>query len=79
VAIPQLVLGAFNLTDWTGATYATSVIAEGTSKGAPVPLEQAVKSWLQDGSIVVTQGYDNRTVTLRVKIRASVVDCCGDR
>jgi hypothetical protein len=34
-----------------------------------VPIEVAVKSWLQDGSIVVTQGYDNRTVTLRVRLR----------
>lgn len=60
-----------NLTDWAGAAYRTSVIAQGTSKGAPVPLEMAVKSWLQDGSIVVTQGYDNRTVNLRVNLRAS--------
>lgn len=69
MAVPQLVLGAFNLTDWLGVTYNTHVIAEGTSKGAPVPLEVAVQSWLQDGSVVVTQGYDNRTVTLRVKFR----------
>jgi hypothetical protein len=69
MAFPSLVLGAFNLTDWSGSAYQTQVIAEGTSKGSPVPLEVAVKSWLQDGSIVVTQGYDNRTVTLRVKLR----------
>lgn len=66
---PQLTLGSFNLTDWAGVAYETSVITEGTSRGAPVPLEVAVKSWLQDGSIVVTQGYDNRTVTLRVNFR----------
>jgi hypothetical protein len=69
MTFPSLVLGAFNLTDWSGSAYQTQVIAEGTSKGSPVPLEVAVKSWLQDGSIVVTQGYDNRTVTLRVKLR----------
>lgn len=69
MAIPQLVLGSFNLTDWAGVTYGTSVIAQGTSRGAPVPIEVAVKSWLQDGSIVVTQGYDNRTVNIRVKLR----------
>lgn len=69
MAIPQLVLGSFNLMDWAGVAYSTSVIAEGTSKGAPVPIEVAVKSWLQDGSVVATQGFDNRTVTLRVKMR----------
>jgi hypothetical protein len=71
MAIPSLVLGSFNLTDWSGSRFATSVIAEGTSRGTPVPIEVAVKSWLQDGSIVVTQGYDNRTVTLRVKLRGT--------
>jgi len=71
MAIPTLTLGSFNLTDWAGTQYATSIIAEGTSKGAPVPIEVAVKSWLQDGSIVVTQGYDNRTVNLRVKLRGT--------
>jgi hypothetical protein len=63
MAFPSLVLGSFNLTDWAGVAYNTSVIAEGTSRGAPVPIEVAVKSWLQDGSVVVTQGYDNRTGT----------------
>lgn len=69
MALPELILGSFNLTDWAGSVYGVSVIAEGTSKGAPAPIEVAVKSWLQDGAVVVTQGYDNRTVTLRVRLR----------
>jgi hypothetical protein len=31
MAFPSLVLGSFNLTDWAGVAYNTSVIAEGTS------------------------------------------------
>jgi hypothetical protein len=33
-----------------------------------VPLNVAIKTWLQDGAIVVTQGYDNREVSVRVRI-----------
>lgn len=68
--LPTFHLGGFDLTDHSGLIYGCSVIAEGTSRGKPVPLNVAVKSWLQDGSIVVTQGYDNREVTLRVRFRA---------
>ncbi len=70
---PTLTLGSFNLTagaanpQFAGA----AVMAEGTSRGNPVPLEVAVQSWLQDGAIVVTQGYDNREVLLRVRLGGS--------
>jgi hypothetical protein len=60
----SLVLGAFDLTASDGTT---KVLSEGTTRGNPVPIETAVKSWLQDGSIVVTQGYDNREVHIRVR------------
>jgi hypothetical protein len=69
MTLPTLTLGDFDLTDWSGSNFGVSVIAEGTSRGAPVPIEVAVKSWLQDGSVVFTQGYDNRTVSLRVRLR----------
>src|SRR4030095_16937821 len=65
VTVPSLVLGTFLLMNPAGTV---KVMAEGTSRGAPVALEAAVKSWLQDGSIVVTQGYDNREVSLRVRL-----------
>lgn len=69
MSFPTLVLGNLDLTDWSGSQYDTAVIAEGMSRGSPVPIDVAVKSWLQDGSVVVTQGYDNREVTLRVRLR----------
>lgn len=65
----SLVLGNFDLTDWSGMRYNTSVIAEGTSRGGPTSIDVAVQSWLQDGSVVITQGYDNREVSLRVRLR----------
>jgi hypothetical protein len=65
MAAPSLVLGAFSLTQQDGST---RVLAEGTSRGTPVPLNVAIKTWLQDGAIVVTQGYDNREVSVRVRI-----------
>lgn len=68
MGFPSMVLGSMDLTDWSGIQFNTAVIAEGMSRGAPVPIEVAVRSWLQDGSIVVTQGYDNREVTLRVRL-----------
>ena len=46
------------------------VMAEGTSWGAPVPIDVAIESFLQDGAIVVTQGYDNREMNVRVRITA---------
>lgn len=71
MAIPTLTLGSFNLTDWAGVAYRTAVMASGLSKGAPVPINTAVQSFLQDGSIVATQGYDNRDVLLRVQLRGT--------
>jgi hypothetical protein len=60
----SLVLGAFNLIQSNGAA---RVLAEGTSWGAPVPIEIAINSFLQDGAVVVTQGHDNREVNVRVR------------
>lgn len=66
-----LTLGSFLLTDPSGSAWKVGVEAEGTSKGAPVPIDVAVKSWLQNGSIVVTQGYDNRDVSVRIRMWAT--------
>ena len=68
----SLVLGAFDLTQAASAGRA-GVEASGTTKGGPVPIDVAVKSWLQDGSIVVTQGYDNREVNVRVRLWATTL------
>lgn len=66
---PSLTFGSFLLTNPAGmaGTGTTRVLSEGTSRGNPVPIDVAVKSWLQDGSVVVTQGYDNREVRIRVR------------
>ena len=67
--LPTLILGNFNLNDFLGKQVpGASVLAEGTSRGNPVPIEVAVRSWLQDGNIVATQGYDNRTVMVRIQL-----------
>lgn len=77
MAAPTCVLGSFSLTDISGVAYGASVIAQGTSKGSPVPIDVAVNSWLQDGSISIARGYDNRTVTIRVKLRAPTAAALG--
>src|SRR5690349_7353347 len=66
-----LVFGSFDLVDTYSSDYSVETLGEGTDWGSPEPIEQVIASLLQDGSIVVTQGYDNRTVTIRVIITAS--------
>src|SRR4051812_17852712 len=61
---PSLVLGSFSLTRTDGST---RVLADGTSRGNPIPIELAINSFLQDGAIVVTQGHDNREMAVRVR------------
>lgn len=65
-----LTFGAFDLFG-DGPTYRTETLAEGTDKGSPEPIEVAIRSLLQDGSVLITQGYDNRTVTIRCTIMAA--------
>jgi hypothetical protein len=65
-----LVLGDLDLMDPEGSPFAVETLAEGTDWGNPQPIEVAVRSLLQDGSIVVHQGDDNREVSLRVIISA---------
>lgn len=61
---PTLTFGAFQLTQTNGST---RVLADGTSRGNPVPIEIVVRSWLQDGAIVAQQSYDNREMSVRVR------------
>lgn len=62
--MPSLLLGAFEMIATDGSA---KVMAEGTSWGAPVSIEVAVNTFLQDGAIVVTQGHDNREVNVTVR------------
>lgn len=69
MTLPTLTLGSFNLNDSLGLQQiGAAVMAEGTSRGNPVPIEVTIRSWLQDGNIAATQGYDNREVSLRIRL-----------
>lgn len=65
-----LTLGSLDLMDKAGTPFAVATEAEGTEWGNPQPIEVAIRSLLQDGSIVAHEGDDNREVTLRVRITA---------
>lgn len=45
-------------------------LAEGSTLGNPIPLVEELRSMLTDGSLAVTTGYDNRTITFRVRLSA---------
>jgi len=66
----QLTLGALDLLGENDYGFIEALGDDGTW-GAPQPIEVTLQSLLQDGSIVVTQGYDNREASLRVRLRAS--------
>lgn len=55
--------------DLTANGYMYSALADETRFGNPVPIEQKVISWLQDGSLVSKTGDDNRDdMTVRIRI-----------
>ena len=70
---PGLLLGSLDLLgrDDLYDGYKIEMLGDESSWGNPAAVEVALKSLLQDGSIVVTQGYDNREVTFRVEVNAS--------
>lgn len=70
----SLVLGAFQMIAPDGSA---RVMAEGTSWGEPVSIEVAIDSFLQDGAIVVTQGHNNREVTVRVRFYGDNLTALG--
>lgn len=57
------------LTGWS-ANYTVETLADDASWGNPQPVEVAIKSLLQDGSIVATTGHDNREAFLRVRLKS---------
>lgn len=72
---PELTFGNLALTDPDGALngqgFTIEAMAEGTEWGNPQPVIVAIKSLLQDGSLVQKIGDDNREgATLRVTITA---------
>lgn len=71
--------GDFELIDTLpGASWSCEALAEGTEWGNPQPIEVAVRHLLQDGSIVATQGHDNREVRIRVVLTAADLTALAD-
>lgn len=54
---------------WSGGSIET--LADDATFGNPQPVEVAIRSLLQDGSIVVTQNYDNREAFFRIKFKGA--------
>lgn len=68
---PELLFGSVDLMG-DGIDYSLHAggTADNTSLGSPVPITQTLDSYLQDGSLVATTGYDNRdgmVITVRIK------------
>lgn len=66
----RLLFGSLDLTAGGTGGYKFSVLADDADFGSPVPVETAIQSLLQDGSLTSTTSYDNRTTTFVVKITA---------
>ncbi|VXC43958.1 hypothetical protein [Nocardioides sp. AX2bis] len=60
-----------------GATYEIVALAtegEGLELGNPVPVEVSLRSLLQDGSIVFSQGHDNREPKIVIRVTGATGD-----
>lgn len=60
--------------DEDGNYFLIEACDEGTTWGAPVPVDTAVERWKTDGAIAETQGYDNRQIAFNVIISADTPD-----
>lgn len=72
VVDPQagLRFGSLELLQDTGLGYTFAALGDDATFGNPQPIEEMIKSLLQDGSIVATLGYDNREANIRIRIEA---------
>lgn len=62
----ELTLGDFDLFG-DGDTWRCETLADGTDlSGNPVPVEVAIRTLIQDGSVSFTEKYDNATITVMV-------------
>lgn len=52
------------------AGYAIEAMADGTNFGGPEAIIEIVRSLLTDGSLAVLEGWDNRTVPIRLRLSA---------
>lgn len=51
--------------------YALSVLADDTDWGNPQPIVERITSWLRDGWLAAIEGWEDRDLTVRVKITAT--------
>lgn len=58
-------------TDQSGNVFAIEACDEGTTWGAPIPVDTAVERWKTDGAIAQTQNDDNREITFSVILSAT--------
>ncbi|RNL63654.1 hypothetical protein EFK50_07885 [Nocardioides marmoriginsengisoli] len=76
ISNPQhaLTFGALNLigtdADQAANGYQFQALGDDRDWGNPVPIEQKITSWLQDGAIVALTGQDNRQMFLRIQVLA---------
>lgn len=64
--------GALNFSDGVVATegYLVEAMADDTSMGNPTALVEVIRSLLTDGSLAVLRGWDNRQVSIRLRLSA---------
>lgn len=71
----SLLFGTMELIDPNRTDFTVEVVAEGTTWGNPQPIEVAIRSLMQQGSNVITRGWNNRDGTgIRVKFAATDLD-----
>jgi hypothetical protein len=73
-----LTLGAFDLVG-EGESWLCEALADGTDlAGNPVPVEVAIQTLIQDGSVSYTEKYDNATITIRVCLSGPDAEALDD-
>ena len=66
----ELLLGSFFLHGGIDEDWTVDLLAEDFSPGAPAPVDVTVQTLLQNSSSVMTDRYDNREVTFKVRLTA---------
>ena len=66
----ELILGDFYLHGGIDEDWTVDLLADEFSVGAPAPVDVTVQTLLQNSSSVMTDRYDNREVTFKVRISA---------
>lgn len=57
-------------TDADGNSYTIDAIDDGATWDTPQPVDLAVQRWMTDGAVAATQGHENRTPSLQIRVGA---------